>query len=214
MGESLYTRGILDSHYSPQHRAERLIAAGRVVLVAFSLLPIHLDPSQPAKYSKLAHHLLVAYAVYALLLVLLVWRSDATLGRLPLITHAFDLAVFSVFIYFTEGSASPFFVYFVFSLLCATLRWRWRGTLWTAVAALAAFIGIGVYAAEVLRDPSFELNRFIIRSVYLAVVAILLGYLGAYQQRLSSEMSKLAAWPLDFLVSRRVPVDPRVTRHI
>jgi signal transduction histidine kinase len=46
-----------------------------------------------------------------------------------------------------------------------------------------------------LRDPSFELNRFIIRGVYLAVVAILLAYLTAFDQRLRTEMSGLADWP-------------------
>jgi hypothetical protein len=36
-----------------------------------------------------------------------------------------------------EGPASPLYLYFLFSLLCATLRWEWRGTLWSAGALLA-----------------------------------------------------------------------------
>ena len=63
---------------------------------------------------------------------------------------------------FTEGSRSPFFVYFLFSILCATLRWQWRGTLWTAVGGLAAFIGLGVYAAVFqhrLGLPAKKLHR-------------------------------------------------------
>jgi hypothetical protein len=90
---------------------------------------------------------------------------------------------------------SPFFMYFIFSLICATLRWQWRGIFWTAGAALVAFVGMGIYAAEVLHDPDFELNRFIIRSVYLSVIAMLLGYLGADNQRLHAELSRLVAWP-------------------
>jgi hypothetical protein len=54
---------------------------------------------------------------------------------------------------------------------------------------------MGIYAAEVLHDPDFELNRFIIRSVYLSVIAMLLGYLGAHNQRLHAELSRLVAWP-------------------
>ena len=54
---------------------------------------------------------------------------------------------------------------------------------------------MGIYAAEVLHDPDFELNRFIIRSVYLSVIAMLLGYLGADNQRLHAELSRLVAWP-------------------
>jgi len=37
--------------YSPHSRAERLIAAGRVVLAASSLFAVWLDPSEPSKYA-------------------------------------------------------------------------------------------------------------------------------------------------------------------
>ena len=183
-------------------RAERLIAICRVVLAACTLLVVLLDPSQPAKYASTAYALLATYVVYALLVAFLVWGSDAPLGRQDVIMHAFDLAAFSLFMYFTEGPTGPFFLYFIFLLLVATLRWQWRGTLWTAVAGLATFVGMGAYAADVLHDPAFGLVPFIIRGVYLAVVAILVGYLvgylGAREQRVSSETSMLAAWPRAF----------------
>ena len=176
-------------------QAERLIAVGRVVLASFSLLAIWLDPSTPAKYATLAYVLLGTYVLYSLVIALIVWKSFGPFLRLPRLTHVFDLIIFSLFIYFTEGPTSPFFVYFIFSILCATLRWQWRGTLWTAVAALAAYLGMGVYAVDILEDPDFELNRFIIRSVYLGVVAALVGYLGAHESRRRSQLINLAAWP-------------------
>jgi signal transduction histidine kinase len=185
----------MDSSYSPQYRAERVIAAGRVVLAAFSLLAFWLDPAEPSKYAHIAYALLAFYLGYGLSIAWLVWRAYVPIGHLPIITHVFDLVIFSVFAYFTEGATSPFFMYVVFSLICATLRWQWRGTLWTASAALGTFIGLGIYAAEVLHDPAFELNRFIIRSVYLSVMAMFLGYLGAHEHRLRNELSRLAAWP-------------------
>ena len=181
--------------YVPHSRAERLIATGRVVLAAFSLLAVWLGASGPASLTPWAYGLLSGYGVYALLVALLVWSWHVHLGRLPLITHVLDLAAFSLFMYFTGGPASPFFIYFVFSLVCATVRWQWRGTLWTTLGALVAFSALSVYAVGVRGDPTFEPSRFLIRSVLLAVVATLLGYLGAYEQRLRGEMSKLAAWP-------------------
>jgi signal transduction histidine kinase len=174
---------------------ERLIALARLGMASISLLMIWLDPSEPSGYAQTAYGLLAGYVVYALLTAVLVWRSPGSLVRLRLLTHAFDLAIFALFMHFTEGAISPFLVYFVFALICATLRWQWYGTLWTIVVALGTFVGIGVYTAEILRDPAFELNRFIIHSLYLVIVAMLLGYLGAYEQRRRSEISKLAAWP-------------------
>ncbi len=181
--------------YSRQSRAEFLIAMARLVLAAFSLLAIWLDPSEPSRYEQVAYALLWGYVAYSLLLAILIVRIRGSLGNLPLITQGLDLLLFTLFMFFTEGPTSPFFVYFVFSLFCATLRWSWRGTFWAAGIALLMLIGMGIYAGEIILDPAFELNTFIIRSAYLAVVAFLLGYLGAYEERERGELLGLAAWP-------------------
>lgn len=181
--------------FSPRRRAERLIAAGRVVLAGSSLLALWRDPSEPAKYASIAYGLLAAYLAYSVALALQRWRANRSSETAALLEHSFDLLFFSVFMYFTSGPASPFIAYFVFSLVCATLRWRWRGTLWTAIASLATFLALGYYFSEVLRDPTFQLNEWVIRAVYMAVVAFLLGYLGWHEQRNRSEMSLLASWP-------------------
>lgn len=181
--------------FSFEGRSERLIAGGRVILASFSLLAIWLDPSEPAKYAALTYSLLIAYVLYALVSAWGMMATPDSLVRLRLITHIFDLSVFSTLIYLTEGPTSPFFLYFIFSILCGTLRWQWRGTLWTAVVALAAFLAMGFYAAEILQDPEFELNRFIMRAAYLGVVAVLFGYLGVYESRRRNHLAKLASWP-------------------
>lgn len=185
----------MESPFSPRQRAERLIAGGRVVLAATSLAALWRDPSEPAKYAAIAYALLVAYLFYALILSAVAWRAAAARPGQGLFAHCFDLIFFSAFMYFTSGPASPFIAYFVFSLVCATLRWQWRGTLWTAIASLACFFGLGFYFSEVLDDPTFELNEFLIRGVYMGVVAFLLGHLGRHEQRTRQEIALLADWP-------------------
>ena len=185
----------MDTLYSPQSRAERFIAAGRVVLATSSLFAVWLDPTEPAKFARVAYSLLVAYVVYSSFIALLVWRSDDPAGRQRAVTHTVDLAFFSLFIFFTAGPASPFTAYFVFSMVCATLRWQWRGVLWTAVASIGAYLTVTVFFAEVAMEDAIESYRLIIRLVYLGVIAVLLGYLGAHEERTRREISRLAAWP-------------------
>lgn len=182
-------------HFSFEGRTERLIAVGRVVLASFSLIAIWLDPSTPAKYAELTYSLLVGYVIYALVMALLVAATYGSLLRLRLVTHVFDLAIFCVFIYLTEGPTSPFFLYFVFSILCGALRWQWSGTLWTAVFSLGAYVLMGFFAEAFLHDPAFELNRFIMRAAYLGVVAVLFGYLGVHESQRRGQLAQLAAWP-------------------
>jgi signal transduction histidine kinase len=185
----------MESLFSHRSRTERLIAGGRVVLAASSLFAVWRDPSEPAKYASIAYALLIAYLVYAITVALVAWRDRAPARFQGWLTHVFDLIFFSAFMYFTSGPASPFIAYYVFALVCATLRWQWQGTLWTAIASLASFLGLGYYFAERLRDPDFELNEFIIRGFYMGVVALLLAYLGVHEERSRLEVSLLAAWP-------------------
>lgn len=195
MAEAQLTRRLVSADYSPRIRAERLIASSRLVLAAFSLIAIWLDPYRPATHEPTLYLLLLGYVTFALLVAVVVWLAHVPLVRLGLVTHVLDLLVFSLLTYLTEGPTSPFVTYFTFSLVAATLRWQWRGVLWTTAAALIAFNGAGIYASEVLNDPAFEENRFVVRSVYLAVMAGLLAYLGAYEERRRRELSELAAWP-------------------
>ncbi len=178
-------------------RTERLISIGRVVLAGFALLAIWFDPEEPTRYPELTHALLAGYVTYAALAALLVPRIVSHLARFQVVTHVFDLVAFSSFMYVTGGSTGPFFAYFVFALIAATMRWQWRGTLWTALAALAAYLGMGIYRLEFFRDPSYGLNHLIMWSFYLGVVAWLLAFLGFHEARLRQEIGQLAYWSRD-----------------
>src|SRR5438552_1186714 len=127
----------------PRSQTERTIAVARVALAGSGLFAIWLDPAEPARYVEATYTLHAIYVLYAIGLAAIVWSRPST-GRLPLITHLIDIVLFSVFQYLTLGPSSPFFVYFVFSLFCGTLRWQWRGTVGTAMLVLPSFVIMGV----------------------------------------------------------------------
>jgi signal transduction histidine kinase len=178
----------------PHVRAERAVAIARVTLALASLAAIYLDPTEPTRFSRLTYSLLASYSVYSL--VLLGFASSPVFHRRwRIATHLIDLGVFTSLVYLTEGPTSPFFAYYTFSLFCAALRFGPRGTLWTAAGAVAAYFVMGVVATELHPDAEIEANRFVIRSVYLAVVGALLVHLGLYIRRLQEEQAELASWP-------------------
>src|SRR3990172_4980417 len=131
MAEATLIGRLVSADYAPRLRAERLIATGRVVLAALSLLAVYLDPSTPATHAPATYFLLLGYLAYALLVALVVWLAPVPPVRLGLVTHVLDLLLFCLLTYLTEGPTSPFFTFFTFSIVGATLRWQWRGALWT-----------------------------------------------------------------------------------
>ncbi len=181
--------------YTQQVRIERFVAVVRALLAACALLAVWLDPTEPSNHSWAIYYLLSGYLCYSALIVLAVWRLSVIWTYLPVVSHAIDLVLFALLMFFTRGPGSPFFVLFVFAVVCATLRWQFRGAVYTAAISLSIVIVTAVYPQYLLSNPTFEMNRFIIRISYLTVVAALLGYLGAHEQRLRNELSRLATWP-------------------
>ena len=187
---------LMGAPYAPRIRAERLIATSRAVLAMFALVVLWLDrEALTSPREATTYFLLIGYWVYALTVVWVVWRPYAPPARLGLVTHMVDLSLFVVLTYLAKRPTNPLFTYFMFAIVAATVRWQWRGALWTAMVALLSLNGIGVFAALVIDDPEVELELFTVRSVYLAVMAALMIYLGAYQDGWRRVMSQLAAWP-------------------
>lgn len=174
-------------------RAERTIASARVVLASFTLFAIWLDPSEPSRYAALTYAIVSAYVVYAVAVAAATWRTLRS-EWFVIATHVADIAVFAFLLVLTQGPGSPLFVYSVFSLFCGALRWGSRGAIVTSAVVLSTFVAIGIYISR-MDGAAFELNRFIIRIVYLGVVSALLVSLGRHEERMRADLVQLARWP-------------------
>src|SRR5580700_9923925 len=159
----------IQPYRSSRDRSERTIALARVVLAGSSLFAVWLDPAEPARIVEITYTLHLVYVAYSLIV--------------------------SGFQYLTLGPSSPFFVYFIFSLFCAAIRWGWRGTLGTAAIVVVGYLVMGTSISRTLGPSEFELSRFVIRVLYLGVAAGLLVYLGRYEARLRGNIERLAHWP-------------------
>jgi signal transduction histidine kinase len=172
----------------PQSRAERLIAACRFALAAGSLGSVYFDHTSQLPASAFA--MLIAYAVYALIVAIWTEASRTTSRRWILANHILDMTFFGWVNY--VGPSSPFFSYFVFGIICATLRFGRRGTMLTTLAATSVFIAS---SAASVPAATFELNRFIIRAAYLLVLASMLIFLADYHERIQRDLARIARWP-------------------
>ena len=177
-----------------------MIATARAALAAGTLVTAAMDPDETA----IGAYFLSWYLPYSLALLAVVWTPARFAPGWDLTVHIVDVTFFSLWLLLPETSYSPVFVFYVFIVVCATLRWQIAGTVWTASTAIVASLVISFYAPQLFsRLPAPPLSPLIGRAIFLALIATLIGYLGTHQQRFQYEISRLASWP-------RKPVrDPR-----
>jgi signal transduction histidine kinase len=189
------------SPYPPRVRVEWLIAGVRVALAAGALLAIAVDPPSSVLHEVIAY-LFSGYLAYSLAVLALVWAPVRFFRGWDLAVFAVDFAIFSLLFIVGEGAASPFFVYFMFLTICATVRWQARGTVLILAVTMVVYPAVSLFAIKVL-GSAISPRTVVIRTVYMLVIAALLGYLEELHHRFQREISRLASWP------RRIARTPR-----
>src|SRR5262245_25678910 len=122
--------------------ADRVIAQARLVLCALSLIALQLDPVEPNAGAQPVYIVLQAYFAFAAVMVYARFRLHLP-PALQYVVHGTDIAFISTLMVLTEGPISPFFLFFTFILLSATMRWNWP-----AVVATAAVMALVLLATS------------------------------------------------------------------
>lgn len=186
---------------------ERILAAARVALAVSSFFAIRLSSAPAFQHDGFVQFLLLLYSGHAIALLLLVYARRAVSSRFTRVVHASDLLWPAVICLFTNGLASPFFLYFIFASLAAAFRWGMREALLTMLAALVAILGTvialtktnSLLAANIARAVTLE--TLLLRTVYLVTFAWLIGYLAESEKRRHAEALSISQ------VSAKVRVD-------
>lgn len=164
---------------------ERVLAFVRLFLALSSLLLLRLKPQEAFPYSW-AIALTLVYSAHALGLLVTFWSRRDISPRTLLGVHAIDIIWAAIIGIFAVGAEGPFFLYLIFALLAAALRWGMRETALTTVALVAAMALDSVARAHVswlefLGQPSPE--NFVLRTIYLVIFAFLIGYIAEAEKR-------------------------------
>jgi len=189
-------------------RTERWLAVARVFLAISAILAV-LMGIPGSGYSPIAFGLLTFYLLNSTGIMLLLRRRQQSSASFRVLVHAADILWPTVMAALADDPWSPFFLFFVFVLAAAAYRWGFWETLATAgaeivllwseawllrylLATMKAGAGSTFLAGLRLGMRGFEPHRLFMLSVYLIVMAMLLGYLAEQQKRLRVERATLA----------------------
>lgn len=162
----------------------RLISKLRAVLALAMLIVIYLDPSEPQYYAELTYLTLILYSVYALTLLIFSYKHTEFV---PVrYAHWIDVTWCLVLIALSSGSNSVFFFLFFFAIHVASFRFGFREGFKITAASVVSFVLIGISTAAA--GAEIELNRFLLRPVYLGILGYMLSYWGGQELQLRERL--------------------------
>ena len=195
---------------SPQEirRTERWLATARVFLAISALTAVWVDPGEAG--SIWVYALLVFYIAQGMAIIFLLRSRQQSTAAFRMLVHAADIVWPALICLLTTSQSNPFFLFFLFVLAAAAYRWGLWETVMTSVSAvsllwlesLALHVG-AIHPANLWlqhhRLPilnvdliDYEPKRLFMRSIYLVVMALLLGYLAEQQKKLRAERDEAA----------------------
>jgi signal transduction histidine kinase len=179
-------------------RIERNIAQCRGLLSIAAPLAIYVDPTQPMltpRFFELgwgsffidprALAILLSHVVYSVAIFALVQNPRTRLARIVTVSTWGDVLFAGAIAFVTEGTNSPFYVYFLFAVLAAGVRGSFRTALGVTATSLALYVGL------ILLAWPDGFGFYLTRAVYLAITGYLVGFLGRQRRALESSLNEL-----------------------
>lgn len=184
---------------------EKAVAWLRVAFAVLAIAVIQLNPSRVARFPELSAFSLWSFVIYAVAVLVLAHKPRIGAGWVGAISTAFDVVWIAVIVYSTGGTRTPFFFYYSFPVITASLRWGIKGSV------PVALVGVAVYAvvrltltAESTSEP-IGIDTIVVRSLYLILLAGIFGYISEFEQKQNQKLLALsrAAGQVGALQERR-----------
>jgi signal transduction histidine kinase len=171
---------------------EKLMAWLRVAFAIVAVVVIQLNPSRTARFPTLSVFSLGSFLFYSLLILELVRRQKIVSKKIGLLTAGLDSVFIFLIVFSTGGTRTPFFFYFSFPVITASVRWGTKGSV------LVALVGVSLYglirfsmAAESFETP-MGIDTLLVRSIYLIALAYIFGFVSEFEKQQNQRLLALS----------------------
>lgn len=179
---------------------ERAVAWLRVAFAVLGIIVIQLNPSRVARYPSLSSVSLITFFFYSLAILYLARRNKIASTTVGVVITCLDILWIATMVFSTGGTRTPFFFYYSFPVITASVRWGLKGSIPVAIVGVAIYAVIRLsLAAESIEEP-IGIDTLLVRSLYLIVLGGIFGYVSEFERSqnhrlllLSRTVSEVAA---------------------
>jgi signal transduction histidine kinase len=173
------------------HR-ERAVAWLRVGFAALAVIVIQFNPERVARFPLLSFFSLSSFLIYSLAVLYLAKKNKLTAPPIDVLTNSLDVVWIALIVFSTGGTRTPFFFYYSFPVITASLRWGLKGSLPVAVVGVIVYGVVRLtLTAESMGSP-IGIDTLLVRSLYLLLLAGIFGYVSEFERRQNHQLHALS----------------------
>jgi signal transduction histidine kinase len=173
------------------HR-ERAVAWLRVGFAALAVIVIQLNPERVARFPLLSFFSLSSFLLYSLAVLYLAKKNKLTAPPIDVLTNSVDVVWIAVIVFSTGGTRTPFFFYYSFPVITASLRWGLKGSLPVALVGVIVYGIVRLTLAAESMDSPIGIDTLLVRSLYLLLLAGIFGYVSEFERRQNHQLHALS----------------------
>jgi signal transduction histidine kinase len=171
---------------------EKLLAWLRVAFAIVAVVVIQLNPSRTARFPILSVFSLASFVFYSLFILELTRRRQVISKKIGIFTACLDSLFIFLIVFSTGGTRTPFFFYFSFPVLTASLRWGTRGSVFFALVGISLYGMIRYSMAAESFEAPMAIDTLLVRSLYLIALAYIFGFVSEFEQRQNQRLLALS----------------------
>src|SRR5262245_26164395 len=171
---------------------EKAVAWLRVAFALLAIAVIQLNPARVGRFPELSAFSLWSFVFYAVAVLALTHKPRIGDGWVGAISTALDVFWIALIVYSTGGTRTPFFFYYSFPVITASLRWGIKGSIPVALVGVAVYLIVRLtLTAESTSEP-IGIDTIVVRSLYLIALAAIFGYISEFEQKQNRRLLALS----------------------
>jgi signal transduction histidine kinase len=186
---------------------EKAVAFLRCIFALVAVVVIQLNPERIAHFPTLSLYALGSFLFYSLVILELTRRRKLGPPAIGFVTTSLDVVWIALIVFSTGGTRTPFFFYYSFPVITASVLWGLRGSVPVALVGVAVYGTIRLTLAAESMDSPIGIDTILIRSLYLLLLAGIFGWISEFEKEQNQRLfalSKTAAQVAALQERRRI----------
>jgi signal transduction histidine kinase len=171
---------------------EKAVAWLRCVFALVAVAVIQFNPDRIARFPTLSLLALGSFALYSVVILELTRRRKLGSPVIGFMTTALDVVWIALIVFSTGGTRTPFFFYYSFPVITASMRWGLKGSVPVALVGVAIYGVIRLTLAAEAMDSPIGIDTILIRSLYLLLLAGIFGYISEFEKKQNQKLLALS----------------------